>query len=165
MVNEIAKQEFIDQLNRAFDYAQKNGLSYGICAWVGDAFEDADKEPFDKTHTPWHVKNTEFYMKTSCFDEKDRVEKLTFFILKTLHEGLEPGLVMSWSKLIQDECKQSAAKFITNLFPKALKEGRVHFGTEDELRDLLSNHDDDSASDCDKCDDEDCPNNPKHNDN
>lgn len=133
MINEIARQEFIDQLNKANDYAQKNGLSYGICAWVGDAFEDADKEPFDKENPPWHPKNTEFFMKTCCYDETDRVEKLTVFIVNTLHDGLEPGLCRSWSKFIQDKCKKSAAKFIT-----------------------------DSSSDCDKCDGNDYPNNPNH---
>lgn len=162
MVNEIARQEFIDQLNKARNYANKNGLSYGICAWVGDAFADAGKEPFDKDNPPWHVNNTEFFMKTSCFDERDRVKKLTFFILKTLHEGLEPGLTRSWSKLIQDECKTSAAKFLKNRFLKALNEGRVHFGTEEELLDLFNSHDDDSSSDCDKCDGNDCPNNYNH---
>ena len=134
MVNEIAKQKFIYQLNKAFDYANNNGLSYGICAWVGDAFKDADKEPFNKANTPWDVSNTKFFMKTACFDDEDKIGKLTFFILSALRDGLEPALVMSWGKFIQDECRQSAEKYTTNLVSDTIKKGRVHNKTKSKTK-------------------------------
>lgn len=134
MVNEIAKQKFIYQLNKVFDYANNNGLSFGIYAWVGDAFEDADKEPFDKTNTPWHINNTAFFNKTACFDNEDKLDKLTFFVLNTLHDVPDPALLMSWGKCIQEECNKSAAKLITNQVSDTIKKGRVHNKTKSKTK-------------------------------
>lgn len=134
MVNEIAKQKFIYQLNKAFDYANNNGLSYGICAWVGDAFKDADKEPFNKANTPWDVSNTKFFIKTACFNDEDMIDKLTFFILYVLHDVLDPDLIIRWGKFIQEECNKSAAKLMTNLVINTIKKGRVHNKTKSKTK-------------------------------
>lgn len=171
MVNEIAWQEFSGKLNEAFKYAEDNGLSVGVMAWLGDAFDDRDKEPFTKENPPWSVKNSEFFMKTWCEDDKDRLEKIGYFVVRALHEGIVPPLVRCFASMVVDACKDSEKRFIKKQLPPWLTklvdstDAEIHVISEDEAREILEKHPDkggDETTDCEKCDDDTCPNNPKN---